>query len=116
MVTYGATQIPVTTELKSKGHNMRLRNSQPDEDVDTAFDFLDNYAFKDESGDKHADQEVRSQHRLGNTVYLSQILNAEADQIPRARLSQRPQSPLTSDSEGAQGKGPGSRYFVPLKD
>ena len=27
---------------------MRMRNSQPDEDVDTAFDFLDNYAIKDE--------------------------------------------------------------------
>lgn len=92
-----------------------MRNSQPDEDVDTAFDFLDNYAFKDEAGDKSAQQDVRTQHQR-NSVYLSQTLNAEHDQIPRARLPQRPQSLVTSDSEAGQAKGPGSRYFVPLKD
>jgi len=52
-----------------------------------------------------------------NSFYLSQILEPQNDEIPRARVpdvsngSSRPQSPLGYD----QNRGPGSRYFVPLK-
>jgi len=97
-------------ELRDRGLNMR--NIQPDQDVDTAFDFLENYASRDD---------VSANQPKKNSVYLSQLLETNIDHIPRARVTNgpsRPQSPTDSvnvNSPQNQNTGPGSRYFVPLK-
>jgi len=91
----------VRKELQSRGE--RHRPLHPDQDVDSAFNFLETYSVREEEGDG----------RRGYSLYLSSQKEESIEglpSIPRVKVpAARP------PSRGSSQTGPGSRYFVPLK-
>jgi len=88
------------TELRNRGQ--AIKSYRPDQDVDTAFDFLDSYNLREESNRKKSSN-------------LSHILELNSEDIPRARIPAVAQHPEDTSQSRGVGGGTGNRYFVPLK-
>jgi len=101
----------VRRELQSRGQNTRPQ--YPDRDVDSAFNFLETYSVKEETTEHNMAMEGDNMKSYSRYLNTQQENNQEG--IPRARLPVSSNSQAGKDGGGAS-RGPGSRYFVPLKN
>jgi len=105
----------VRRELQSRGE--KARPLHPDRDVDSAFNFLETYSVKEDTTE-HTTTVMEGDNMKSYSRYLNtpQENTLDARQgIPRARIPVSSSDPAGRDGGGAS-RGPGSRYFVPLKN
>jgi len=108
----------VRRELQSRGENTRPLH--PDRDVDSAFNFLETYSVKEDNTEQNMVMEgenIKSYSRYLNNKQENTAENRQG--IPRVRIpatSIRPAGREGSGGGGGASRGPGSRYFVPLKN
>lgn len=98
----------VRKELQSRGEN--IRPMQPDKDVDSAFNFLETYSIKEDG----AEPPMEADSVKSYSKYLSsqQERQTESQGIPRVRIPASGSRVAPAENN----RGPGSRYFVPLKN
>lgn len=102
------SNVLVRKELQSRGEN--IRPMQPDKDVDSAFNFLETYSIKEDG----AEPPMEVDNVKSYSKYLSSQQERQPDSqgIPRVRIPGN--GPRVAPAENS--RGPGSRYFVPLKN